>query len=55
MFSYILLEIFEKQANQKGFTFFIIQGVLKMAHNIYVTRIYVDYQTKKFYFEFGLR
>jgi hypothetical protein len=24
----------------------IIQGVLKMGHNIYVTRIYVDYQTK---------
>jgi hypothetical protein len=23
-----------------------IQGVLKMAHNIYVTRIYVEYQTK---------
>jgi hypothetical protein len=23
-----------------------IQGVLKMAYNIYVTRIYVEYQTK---------
>jgi hypothetical protein len=25
---------------------FMIQGVLKMAHNIYVTRIYVEYKTK---------
>jgi hypothetical protein len=25
---------------------FMMQGVLKMAHNIYVTRIYVEYKTK---------
>jgi hypothetical protein len=30
---------------------FDIQGVLKMAYKIYVTRIYVEYQYKKF--EFG--
>jgi hypothetical protein len=27
-------------------TFSFIQGVLKMAHNIYVTRIYVEFRTK---------
>jgi hypothetical protein len=27
--------------------------LLKIAHNIYVTRIYVEYQTKKFQSEFG--
>jgi hypothetical protein len=30
---------------------FDIQGVLKMAYKIYVTRIYIEYQYKKF--EFG--
>jgi hypothetical protein len=31
-----------------------IQGVLKMVHNIYVTRIYVEYQTKNSNVDFVL-